>query len=361
MPLNTRRLFVACTLIVAFLAQTLPAGSQVSREELDDARERRDEANARLDDAIAEYDAVYAELSTVTFRLGEFEDRIRGYEAEIGDLHDLVEAQAIAAYKSGNTGDVGVLFGVDSLTELLTGREFLERAAEREISIMDRLRAVRNGLSTTKERLEEDRDRLSELEIEQAGLIDEFESLFQSLETDYAELRVEFEEQERRRREEERRRRLAAIAALEGAAAGASASQTEGFVCFFDPPYRFVNDWGNPRSGGRTHKGTDVVASYDHPVKAVATGTVLIRNSDLGGLSLWLDADNGTSYYYAHLSGYAGGLSDGDRVGVGQVIAYNGDSGNARGGVPHVHFQIHPGGRGNEPVNPYPTLVEHCA
>lgn len=360
MFLVKRRLFVALVLIASFLVQAVPAGSQVSRDELDEARTLRDEANARLDEVIAEYDGVYSELSNVTFRLGEFEERIRGYEAEIDDLHDLVQAQAIAAYKSGNTGDVGVLFGVDNLTELITGREFLERAAEREISIMDRLRAVRNGLTTTKERLEEDRERLSELEIQQAALVEEFDLLFQSLETEYQELQAEFAEQERLRREEERRRRLAAIAALEGAAAGASASQTEGFVCFFDPPYRFVNDWGNPRSGGRTHKGTDVVAAYDHPVKAVASGTVLVRNSDLGGVSLWLDADNGTSYYYAHLSGYAAGLSDGDRVGAGQVIAYNGDSGNARGGVPHVHFQIHPGGRGNEPVNPYPTLVEHC-
>lgn len=360
MSVLTRRFFIALSLIVAMTAQAVPAGSQVSRDELDEARTRRDEANARLDAVVEEYDAVYAELSTVTFRLGEFEDRIRGYEAEISDLHDVVQAQAIAAYKSGNTGDVGVLFGVDSLTELITGREFLERAAEREISIMDRLRSVRNGLTTTKERLQEDRERLNALEIQQANLVAEFDVLFQALETEFLELEAEFEEQERIRREEERRRRLAAIAALEGAAAGATAAQTAGFVCLMDPPYRFVNDWGNPRSGGRTHKGTDIVAAYDHLVKAVTNGTVLVRNSDLGGLSLWLDADNGTSYYYAHLSGYADGLSDGDRVGAGQVIAYNGDSGNARGGVPHVHFQIHPGGRGNEPVNPYPTLVEHC-
>ncbi len=354
------RLVLASSLILALLAVNIPAVGQVSRDELDEARRKRDGASARLDEVIEVYDTVYGELATVTFRLGEFEDRITSYETEIRELHELVQEQAIAAFKAGNVNEVGVIFGVDSLTELITGREFLERAAKQEVSLLDRLSSVRNGLEATQERLFEDQQRFLELEKEQGDLVEEIDSLFQALDTEYEELRAEFEEAERLRREEERRRRLAALALLEGAAAGASASQTAGFVCLFDSLYRFVNDWGQPRSGGRTHKGTDIVAPYGHPVLAVADGTVIKRNSELGGLSLWLDANNGTSYYYAHLSGYVDGLSDGSRVSAGQVVAYNGDSGNAVGGVPHVHFQLHPGGRGNNPVNPYPTLVEHC-
>lgn len=354
------RLLLAFSLILALLAVNLPAVGQVSREDLDEARQRRDEASARLDEVVAVYDRVYGELATVTFRLGEFEDRINSYESEIRELHDLVQEQAIAAFKSGNINEVGVVFGVDSLTELITGRQFLERAAQQELSLLDRLSSVRNGLEATRERLLEDQDRFLDLTREQGNLVEEIDSLFQALDTEFEELRAEFEEAERLRREEERRRRRAALALLEGAAAGASAAQTAGFVCPFNSLYRFVNDWGQPRSGGRTHKGTDLVAPYGHPVVAVATGSVLRRNSDLGGTSLWLDADNGTSYYYAHLSGYADGISDGTRVTAGQVVAYNGDSGNAVGGIPHVHFQVHPGGRGNIPVNPYPTLVEHC-
>ncbi|NNL68338.1 MAG: peptidoglycan DD-metalloendopeptidase family protein, partial [Acidimicrobiia bacterium] len=229
-----------------------------------------------------------------------------------------------------------------------------------EISLLDRLTSVRNGLEATQSRLREDQAALQDLEREQAEYVAEFEFLFNAVNSEYEELREEFAEQERIRAEQLRLQRLAEVARLDGAAAGASATQTAGFVCFFDQPYRFVNDWGNARSGGRTHKGTDVVAAYGQSVKAVANGTVLKRNSDLGGISLWLDADNGTSYYYAHLSGFVDGLTDGSRVSAGQIIAFNGDSGNAVGGVPHVHFQIHPGGRGNPPVNPYPTLVEHC-
>jgi murein DD-endopeptidase MepM/ murein hydrolase activator NlpD len=354
------RISASLTLMLALLASAVPALSQVSRDELDEARKARDEASARLDEVVARYDEVYHDLSDVTYRIGLFEERVTSYQVDIAELQALVQEQAIAAFKAGNVNGVGVVFGPSSLTELMAGREFLERAAQNEISLLDRLASVKNGLEATQTRLREDQAALQDLEREQAEYVVEFEVLFSAVSGEYEELREEFAEQERIRAEQERLRRLTELARLEGAAAGASAAQTAGFVCLFDQPFRYVNDWGNARSGGRSHKGTDIVAAYGQNVKAVASGTILKRNSDLGGISLWLDADNGTSYYYAHLSGYAGGISDGSRVSAGQVIAYNGDSGNAQGGVPHVHFQIHPGGRGNPPVNPYPTLVEQC-
>lgn len=358
--INTGRFLVSLSLIVTLLASAVPAASQVSRAELDEARAARDEASSRLDEIVADYDSVYHDLSEVTYRIGQFEERVTSYQSEIADLKSLVQDQAIAAYKAGNVNRVSIVFGPSTLTELITGREFLERAAQNEISVLDRLTSVRNGLEATQTRLKEDQGALQDLEREQAEYVGEFEFLFSVVNTEYEELREEFAEQERVRAEQERLRRLTEIAQLDGAAAGASATQTAGFNCLFDQPYRFVNDWGQSRDGNRSHKGTDVVAAYGQVVRAVTTGTVLKRNSDLGGISLWLDAENGTSYYYAHLSGFADGISDGSRVLGGQVVAYNGDSGNAAGGVPHVHFQIHPGGRGNPPVNPYPTLVEHC-
>jgi murein DD-endopeptidase MepM/ murein hydrolase activator NlpD len=122
----------------------------------------------------------------------------------------------------------------------------------------------------------------------------------------------------------------------------------------------FRDTWGASRGGGaRRHKGTDVFAVHGEPVFAITSGTISrLNQSAIGGTSVYLRGDDGNLYYYTHLQGYVGGLYSGKRVEAGQHVAFNGASGNARGGAPHVHFQIHPGGGG--PVNPYRSLARIC-
>lgn len=122
----------------------------------------------------------------------------------------------------------------------------------------------------------------------------------------------------------------------------------------------FSDTYGAVRSGGRSHEGVDMFAPEETPLVAVTDGTTfLVENvdDDIGGISLWIRAINGDTYYYAHNSSNVIRLSGGS-VTKGQVVAYLGRTGNAAGTPPHLHFEFHPSG--GEAVNPTQLLNAVC-
>ncbi len=113
----------------------------------------------------------------------------------------------------------------------------------------------------------------------------------------------------------------------------------------------FSDDFGAARSGGRSHEGNDIFAPEGTPVLAVDGGLVFFGTSSLGGNTARLQADDGATYLYTHLSDFEG---EERRVQPGEVIGYVGHTGNAANTPPHVHFEMHPDG---DPVNPFPFLI----
>ena len=118
-------------------------------------------------------------------------------------------------------------------------------------------------------------------------------------------------------------------------------------------PNGFADTWGAPRGGGRRHQGVDVIAAGGTPLVAVESGRVNFKTTRLGGNSVWLYGNSGTSYFYAHLSAWEGSSRT---VSRGEVIGYVGATGNTS--VNHLHFEIHPGG--GAAVNPYPAVRAAC-
>jgi len=356
----SRRLF-AVLLAIAFLGLAPVAAVATSEEDVEraeadrrDAYDRLVEVNAKLDDALLRYNQINAELEALGARIEVITGRIADAEVEMATLLERAEEMVTEAYMAAGGSLLELAFEAESLQDMLTSQALLDRAADADLLELNRLDAVTRETDRLRQEVEADRDRMEQLGVEAAALVDELADLQRERDAEYErsdaaarQARAEFEEAERARK-------LAAAAAARGSAGGVGS--ISGFVCPL-PGASFINDWGFPRSGGRAHQGTDLFAAYGTPVLASGNGTVSHRQSSLGGTTIYLNTAS-AMYYYAHLSGYADGAPSGSPVSAGQVIGYVGTSGNAIGTSPHLHFEIHPGG--GSAVNPYPTLVSAC-
>lgn len=118
----------------------------------------------------------------------------------------------------------------------------------------------------------------------------------------------------------------------------------------------FYDDWGEVRGNGkRVHEGIDIRAQKGSPIVAIADGRVnTISYSESSGYYIAIDHQNGWLSLYVHLdddingndnlggrnTAFADDIYLGGEVTAGQTIGYVGDSGNADGTVPHVHFEV---------------------
>lgn len=122
----------------------------------------------------------------------------------------------------------------------------------------------------------------------------------------------------------------------------------------------YTDTWGQARSEGRSHEGTDVMGARGLALYATNDGVIskVSTGGRLGGNAIYVKMSNGTYFYYAHLDSFASGMAAGVPVKAGQVIGYVGSTGNV--GTPHLHFEVHP--NGGAAINPYAILkaVDAC-
>ena len=326
---------LAATTIVVLVPVTARAQSLESLKKQEaEAQRAADRATGDVTRSIGEYNRIFHEIERT-------KANIATKEAHAQQIGGIAFERAIEAYKGSNF-EAADVFESEDLLEASRKARLLGEVTKRDSETINRLEVEATDLQS-------ERDRLAQLLDEAQGIIDAKRAAEKRLETRFAELTNKRKALEAR---------LAAQSRARASGAGRSfgiapPSPVDGLVCPF-PGSSFTDSWGAPRSGGRRHKGTDMMGPMGAPAYAVTSGSVSFSSGGLAGKAAWLRGSDGNLYFYAHLSGFG----DGGSVSQGTVIGYNGNTGNASGGAPHVHFEIKLGG--SMSVNPYPTVRRIC-
>lgn len=351
-PKSALPFVLAAAIAVGLIAA--PVGAQNTADELEEAKARLSKVQREADAATAEYEAARGRLITTQEQIQATEARVEKVERRVTRIRSRVGERAREAYQMGGTGMLELLFESESVSDFSDRVVFLDRLAQADADLVIEARVLSEEL----DRLQADLDELAERQRETMKVLDDKRDLlFDRLEEAQA-LTAKLEETLREERAAARR-----AAAEAAASASRSAPSAPGSTPVVSggalqacpvPGSSFVDSWGAPRSGGRSHQGVDMMAPYGTPIYAAQPGRMTQSSSSLGGNQAYVYAPNGDMTFYAHLQGYAGGPRT---VSAGELIGYVGDTGNATGS-PHLHFEYHPGGGGA--VNPYPYVRAVC-
>lgn len=277
----------------------------------------------QLDATAAAYSKLETQLADTQSRRAKLESDLREADRIIDRQGDLVRKRAGYLYKhGGGAGFLDHLLVAPDMGVFLRQLFYLEVLGSKDTQLVERLQITQSRADDIRERLD--------------ATLESQKRVIEGLREKRSELNAQFK----------------------GAQSATKVKKFGSFDSFTlaVTPSAFTNSWGARRSGGRRHKGTDIMAPCGAPVFAVTDGTVTdMHSGGNGGIMLYLRAANGDIFFYAHLKRYAPGIQPGSAVRTGQLIAYNGNTGNARGGPCHVHFEWHP--RGGRAVNPYALLA----
>ena len=352
------------------VASALLAGAVVAVPAYADTESDLNSAENQLAGVQAELDRVNtlwqdaeAALSQSQDKAAQARERIGELEAELATIQVRLNERAASLYVAGGSPQVMAILTSDSLTDAADQLEFASAMAQGDTDLATRVNSQTQELAWQREQLaeaaEEQRQALTELEHQQDAIDDQLAEY----EARVAELEDQLAAEEAAAR--------AATADAGGGSTGGGGVDTGGggsgggggpitgsgwlMTCPVAGPNSFVDSFGDPRSGGRSHAGIDMIAAQGTPVVAVHGGTVHHTGSSIGGLGVVVFHDSSSDWtFYTHFSSY-GSYGEGAHVGAGQVIGYVGNTGTT---VYHLHFEYHPGG--GAAINPYSSLLGVC-
>jgi murein DD-endopeptidase MepM/ murein hydrolase activator NlpD len=357
------RKLAALLLVILFLIPASVAGATVTRAQLAQKQAEVQAKSAELEGRLGDLEAAMYQEWLTQSRIDEIQGQIADRQRQMAIADLAARQQAVQLYMNfGGNSDASVL-GADAVSQagtreaytrtlVATGQDAVNQLAylqQDSLRLQDQLQALLVEQAPQKAEMQAEVDQLM-------GELDQANQEYQALYDQWWR-----EEQARiAAAQAAERARIAAAAAAAAAAAGYATSAgtpTAGRTCPVAGPNTFRDSWLEPRPGGRLHHGTDIVAAMGTPLVAIENGVIYgVGYHYLGGNNLYLRGDSTDIYYYAHLSAFAAGISNGVRVNKGQLIGYVGDTGDAT--VPHLHIGYQPAG--GPLTNPYQLMVNLC-
>jgi murein DD-endopeptidase MepM/ murein hydrolase activator NlpD len=353
-----RALRRAPIVLVAAFAAVVPAftASASTADDLEAAKQHLADARAAANEARAHAHDAEVQLEETQNRISDLERAITDLKARAASLHDVVRRRALYAYTHAGNEIDQIIGTVDPLAAA-RGRTLLDLSNQKDNTAARRLAAINVDLrdQTAALRVQELKQKTAadDLAARDAEFQKKLADAQQATDALQAKLNAEIAAQQEAARRAELQRQLAALVA----AKPVSTSVRPGTVVANPVPGPFMcpvlgaaytDDYGGPRG----HPGIDMFVPIGTQAFAVKAGTVrYVANEGAGGNTAYLNASDGNSYFYAHLSQFVGGARS---VVQGEVLALTGMTGNATG--PHLHFEIRLGGDNGARTDPYPTL-----
>lgn len=329
------RLCLVTAAVAGLLAPAVPA--RAAGDALERAREHRQQLEERVATVVAQLEDLSARVDATETQRTTLEAHVAALQTTAARASSTLASRAVRLYKMGDGGGFDMLFTAGDPMEAVARSRVLAGLGRIERESVQLAAAARVALGQKRAQLDELANRLAADRSRLDGLRQDLERAFRDARAREGELAS------RRSRQRQVSR----------------SNQRGTYACPIARPFHFRDSWGAPRSGGRRHKGVDIFGPMGSDVYAFTNGVILRHShSRLGGIGLYLRGNDGNVYYYAHLRRIAPGYRPGRSVEAGELIAYNGDTGNARGGAPHIHFEAHPGG--GRAVNPYPYTAAAC-
>ena len=319
----------------------VPPALADTKSQLDEAKRELAAVQSQLNEAAARWQAAESRLEQTQDEVADAKARMEQIQASIDRIQERLQRRAVLAFQSGPASTIDLLLSSSSFAEFSDRLEFLGSMAQADSDLL-----VEQDVAT--EQLQRARADLLVLSERQAATAAELQAAAVAIQDRLAAVQARVSDLTAKYNAEQAAARQLQILG-QTPVPGAPLQ-----VCPVAGPNSFVDSFGWPRSGGRSHQGTDLIAASGTPVVAAHPGVVSRSSSSLGGIQAYVRAPSGTYTFYAHLSGYS---SASGSVGAGTVIGYVGSTGNA-GSVNHLHFEYHPGG--GAAIDPYQYLLAVC-